>query len=265
MLKGDKLNSNVLSKEIYMQKLWQKLSFVAVVASMGVMSGAVAQTQDFKVNSDFLESGAGLQTDLGNVTFSKIAPVQNQTKADARQQLSDFVKNIKSATGLFAQQSTGGKKSGGNQSGSFAFERPGKFSWKVTKPFEQLIVSDGKVVYQYDPDLMQVTERGVKQAMGASPASILFGKGSLEQNFNVKVLPEKEGMVWLRATPKVPDAGMSYIDIAFANNLPAELRILDSFGQTTIIKLRQFKPNADIPASTFRFNAPAGVDRVRLD
>lgn len=245
-----------------MSRLWQKLGVVTVLMTLGFTSSVSAQ--DFNVDESSLAPNTGLQTDLGNVTFSKIEPVQNQAKGDARQQLSDFVKNIRSATGFFAQQSTGGKQSG-NQSGSFAFERPGKFSWKVTKPFEQLVVSDGKVVYQYDPDLMQVTERNVKQAMGASPASILFGKGSLEQNFTVKALPEKEGMVWLRATPKVADAGMSYIDIAFANNLPAELRILDSFGQMTIIKLRQFKPNVSIPAKTFRFDAPDGVDRVRLD
>lgn len=224
-----------------------------------------AQAQDFTINSDLLAPGTTLQTDLGDVKFSEIPKVVNQTKTDARQQLRDFVKQIKSASGQFAQQTVGGSKAKPAQSGTFAFERPGKFSWKTTKPYEQSVISDGKTVYQYDPDLMQVTERSTKNAVGASPASILFGTGSLDDNFNVKVLPEKEGMVWLRATPKVADAGMSHIDIAFANNLPAELRILDSFGQTTSIKLRNFKSNAAISASTFRFTAPKGVDRVRLD
>ncbi|MDO5678810.1 MAG: outer membrane lipoprotein chaperone LolA [Pelistega sp.] len=224
-----------------------------------------AHAQGFTVNSDLLAPGAGLQTDLGEVKFTEIPKVVNTTKTDARQQLRDFVKNIKSASGQFAQQTVGGSKAKPAQSGTFAFERPGKFSWKTTKPYEQSVISDGKTVYQYDPDLMQVTERSTKNAVGASPASILFGTGSLDDNFNVKVLPEKDGMVWLRATPKVADAGMSHIDIAFANNLPAELQILDSFGQTTSIKLRNFKSNAAISASTFRFTAPKGVDRVRLD
>ena len=71
-------------------------------------------------------------------------------------------------------------------------------------------------------------------------------------------------MVWLRATPKVADQGMSYMDIAFANNLPAELRIRDSFGQTTTIKLRNFNANARISASEFSFTAPKGVDVVNM-
>lgn len=225
----------------------------------------VAQAQDLNVGGDLLAPGATFQSDLGGVKFSEIPEVVNSTKTDARQQLRDFVKQIKSASGQFAQQTIGGSKAKPVQSGTFAFERPGKFSWVTTKPYEQSVISDGKTVYQYDPDLMQVTERSTKNAVGASPASILFGTGSLDNNFNVNVLPEKDGMVWLRATPKVADAGMSYIDIAFANNLPTELQILDSFGQTTSIKLRNFKQNAAISASTFRFNAPKGVDRVRLD
>lgn len=241
-----------------MKKIAQIL-FVSVV-----VFGTQAYAQDFKVNGELLGTEATFQTDLGKVTFSEIPQVENTVKSDARQQLSEFVKNIKSATGQFAQSTIGGKAKP-VQSGTFAFERPGKFSWKVTKPFEQIVVSDGNIVYQYDPDLAQVTERSVKDAVGASPASILFGTGGLEQNFNVKILPEKDGMVWLRAIPKVADAGMSHIDIAFANNLPAELSILDSFGQTTTIKLRHFKPNVAVPASSFRFIAPAGVDRVRLD
>lgn len=239
-----------------------------IITQMVFLSAATmasqAYAQDFKVESDLLGHETTFQTDLGKVTFSEIPQVENKVNSDARQQLSDFVKNITSATGQFAQATTGGKAKPA-QSGTFAFERPGKFSWKVTKPFEQSVISDGKFVYQYDPDLAQVTERSVKGAVGASPASILFGTGSLEQNFTVKTLPEKDGMVWLRATPKVADAGMSYIDIAFANNLPTELRILDSFGQTTTIKLRHFKSNVAVSAATFRFTAPAGVDRVRLD
>ena len=70
-------------------------------------------------------------------------------------------------------------------------------------------------------------------------------------------------MVWLRATPKVADQGMSYMDIALPIT-SAELRIRDSFGQTTTIKLRNFKSNARIPASEFNFKAPAGVDVVNM-
>ena len=198
--------------------------------------GSTAAMAQFTVSPDAFQEGIGSVQDIGEIQFTKIPDVKNTATTDAKQQLSDFVKNIKSATGQFAQQSSGSTQGQNTQSGRFSFERPGKFVWNVTKPYEQKVISDGQKVYQYDPDLAQVTIRGVQDSVGASPASILFGNSDLDDTFTVEVLPERDGMVWLRATPKVADQGMSYMDIAFANNLPAELRIRDSFGQTTTIK-----------------------------
>ena len=226
--------------------------------------GSTAAKAQFTVSPEAFQEGIGSVQDIGEIQFTKIPDVKNTATTDAKQQLSDFVKNIKSATGQFAQQSSGSTQGQNTQSGRFSFERPGKFVWNVTKPYEQKVISDGQKVYQYDPDLAQVTIRGVQDSVGASPASILFGNSDLDDTFTVEVLPERDGMVWLRATPKVADQGMSYMDIAFANNLPAELRIRDSFGQTTTIKLRDFKANANIPASEFSFTAPPGVDVVNM-
>lgn len=238
----------------------KKKALLATITLILATSSWGVQAQSMTVSPGFQLPEAGLNTDLQNLQFEEIPAVKNTVKADASQQLKDFVRNVKSASGQFAQQTTGS----GAQTGSFGFERPGKFYWNVATPYEQQVISDGKIVYQYDPDLMQVTQRPVDQAVGASPAAILFGSGSLDESFNVSVLPEQNGLVWLRATPKVPDAGLSHVDIAFANNLPAELVILDSFGQTTSIKMRNFKANAKIPASQFQFKAPAGVDTVRM-
>src|SRR5690606_32633675 len=89
--------------------------------------------------------------------------------ADATAQLRHFIDTVQSATGEFTQESmdkAAGKKA--PQNGAFSFKRPARFKWHVLKPYEQLIVSDGKVVYQYDPDLQQVTERSVDKSIGAS-------------------------------------------------------------------------------------------------
>ena len=185
--------------------------------------------------------------------------------ADAPAQLSSFVANVASATGDFAQQTTGGQaQSRPEQSGQFSFQRPGKFRWHVKKPYEQLIVSDGENVLQYDPDLAQVTQRTVDQSIGASPAAILFGSGSLEESFDVQPLPEDDGLQWLRATPRGPDAGFTHVDIGLRNELPARLLLLDAFGQTTRIDLFNIQANPQLPASQFEFTPPDDVDVVRM-
>src|SRR5690606_15661205 len=71
--------------------------------------------------------------------------------ADAVTQLRQFVNTVTSASGSFVQEQSSAERRTSSQSGVFSFERPGKFRWDVQKPYEQLTVSDGKRVYQYDP------------------------------------------------------------------------------------------------------------------
>ncbi|CAP41914.1 outer membrane lipoprotein chaperone LolA [Bordetella petrii] len=185
--------------------------------------------------------------------------------ADARAQLKSFVADIKSATGSFTQSTTGPQgRTQRPQSGTFAFQRPGKFKWAVSQPYEQLVVSDGQQLYQYDPDLAQVTSRKVDQAIGTSPAAILFGSGNLEQAFQVAPLPARDGLEWLRAKPRNADAGFAQVDIGMKDNLPVRVELLDAFGQTTRVELSNIQANPALPASEFRFTPPAGVDVVKM-
>src|SRR3546814_18614119 len=99
--------------------------------------------------------------------------------ADAPDQLRKFIADVPAAAGQFSQQRLDSQGQGKAQSGEFSFRRPGQFRWSVKKPYAQLIVSNGKTVYQYDPDLAQVTERNVDQYIAPSPAALLFGSCAL--------------------------------------------------------------------------------------
>ncbi|MER1968421.1 outer membrane lipoprotein chaperone LolA [Castellaniella sp. GW247-6E4] len=185
--------------------------------------------------------------------------------ADARTQLRDFIADVHTATGRFEQVMAGGQGAGRTQSGDFSFQRPGKFRWEVRKPYEQLIVSDGRSVYQYDPDLGQVIRRSARQAIGASPAALLFGSGALEDSFDLQAQPDRDGLQWLRALPKGGDAGFVHVDIGFADGLPRRLELLDAFGQTSHIGLEDIHANPTLPADRFRFQTPPGVDLVEMN
>ncbi|CAB3630593.1 Outer-membrane lipoprotein carrier protein [Achromobacter mucicolens] len=185
--------------------------------------------------------------------------------ASAQEQLRAFVASVTSATGSFSQYTVNDQgRTQPAQTGVFSFQRPGKFKWAVQKPYEQLVISDGRQVFQFDPDLAQVTERKVDAAIGTSPAAILFGSGSLEQSFDVSALPAKDGVDWLRAKPRTADAGFSRVDIGMKNNLPVRVELLDSFGQTTRVDLSAIQPNPQLPAKEFQFTAPKGVDVVKM-
>ncbi|GAA4336475.1 outer membrane lipoprotein chaperone LolA [Pigmentiphaga soli] len=214
----------------------------------------------------FVRTGTSLRRRIGAAALALAAALPaGAWAASAREQLNAFVAGTQSASGSFSQ-STRGPNSGTSalQTGTFSFQRPGKFRWQVSKPFEQLVVSDGKQLFQYDPDLSQVTVRDVGSAIGSSPAQILFGSGSLDQSFDLADQPGRDGLDWLRATPKSPDAGFARVDIAFKDGLPARLELQDSFGQVTQVSFSGVTRNPQLAADAFRFTPPKGVDVVRM-
>jgi outer membrane lipoprotein carrier protein len=125
--------------------------------------------------------------------------------ADAVDALRAFVRNVKTGKADFTQTVTspdGAKQK--TSSGSFEFDRPNRFRFDYRKPFEQVIVADGRKVWIYDADLNQVSSRQLSQALGATPAAVLAGT-SLEKDFVLANLPSQDGLDWAQATPKAKD------------------------------------------------------------
>ena len=145
--------------------------------------------------------------------------------ASAQEQLRAFVATVTAATGSFSQYTVNNQgRTQPAQTGVFSFQRPGKFKWAVQRPYEQLVISDGRKVFQFDPDLAGDGAQGGRRDPGTSPAAILFGSGSLEQSFDVSALPSRDGVDWLRAKPRTADAGFSRVDIGMKKNNPARAR-----------------------------------------
>jgi outer membrane lipoprotein carrier protein len=118
--------------------------------------------------------------------------------AAAIDQLREFAAGTKAARGEFTQQAvrTNGRL-GEVSTGSFAFQRPGRFRWEVLRPYEQLIVTDGDRMHFYDKDLRQVTVRKIGDSLAATPAEILFGSNDLDASFNLKEAGAAGGLEWL--------------------------------------------------------------------
>lgn len=148
-------------------------------------------------------------------------------------------------------------------SGSLWIERPGKFRWNYTAPYEQHIVGDGKQVWVYDVELKQAAVRRMQGALGATPAILLSGKGALDGVFTIKDLGHQGKLDWVQLTPKKSDGGFETIRIGFEKGKIQILEMIDGFGQTTRVTLRDAKENTRISADKFSFKPPVGVDVIR--
>src|SRR3990167_7678126 len=130
-------------------------------------------------------------------------------------------------------------------SGSFEFQRPGRFRFVYKKPFEQTIVADGQTLWFYDVDLNQVTQRPQAQALGTTPVALLASAAEVQ------------------AVPKAKDGQLQNGRVGFRGEQLAVLEILDSFGQRSSIRFDDLQPNPQLPASTFQFKPPVGADVLK--
>ena len=176
--------------------------------------------------------------------------------------LREFVRDVKSGQARFTQTVTspdGAKQK--NSSGSFEFARPNRFRFAYAKPFEQTIVADGEKVWIYDKDLNQASSRRIGQALGATPAALLAG-GSLEIDFDLAAMPAKDGLDWVKATPKAKDGAFQSVLIGFRGNDLAAVEIVDSFGQRSLLQFAQLAANVAIAPERFVFTVPPGADVI---
>ena len=177
-------------------------------------------------------------------------------------QLKGFLDTNRSARGMFEQTviAKSGRKPQ-KSTGIFALQRPGKFRWSYETPWKQLLVSDGDKLWSYDPDLNQDAVKKLGTAFGASPAALLAGQ-DLDRHFELKDGGTADGVEYVEALPRGGDASFERVRIGFVAKQPVNMEIHDSFGQVTHLRFTQFETNPALPATLFRFTAPAGADVV---
>lgn len=147
--------------------------------------------------------------------------------------------------------------------GTMQFERPEKFRWTYQKPYEQLIVGDGTQVWFYDPDLNQVTIRQFNIAIGSSPAALLAGSTTIEDNFELTELGLQNDIEWLEAIPKSKDSAFEFIQMGFSPEGMLKIMALrDNFGQTTLLTFSDLEKNPKLPADLFKFVPPDNADII---
>ena len=147
--------------------------------------------------------------------------------------------------------------------GTVSFRKPGRMRWEFSDPEKQTIVSDGETLYSYDPDLNQVVETPLKQALKSSSAtSFLLGIGNINHDFKARfTIPQTTGQIDLLLDAKT---GGYKIEVGLDQktyNL-ISLTLIDQLGDTTKVDFTDIHDNVELPDSMFAFKVPAGADIV---
>jgi outer membrane lipoprotein carrier protein len=200
-------------------------------------------------------------------------------QADGLGALELFLKTAASGRAEFSQIVTSPPREGQtartrNSSGTFEFQRPGRFRFVYGKPLPQTIVADGQTLWLYDVDLNQVTARAQASALGSTPAALIAAAPdlqALQAEYQLANAPERDGLQWVQATPRARDGQVQSVRVGLreveqGGRKTAELaalEIIDSFGQRSLLTFSKVQLNVTLPSETFRFKPPAGADVIR--
>lgn len=148
--------------------------------------------------------------------------------------------------------------------GNFMLMRPGKFYWQTNEPMQQLLVSNNKTIWLYDPDLETVNERAFTDDLRETPALLLSADiEQLRKSFTVTRDLKETSAEKYTLTPKVTEGMFQHLTLVFKAGQLSEFAIQDSLGQLTRCVLTNVQRNKTLPEEKFFFIPPEGVEILK--
>ncbi|HEY7884132.1 MAG TPA: outer membrane lipoprotein chaperone LolA [Cellvibrionaceae bacterium] len=147
-----------------------------------------------------------------------------------------------------------------SSSGSFVLQRPGRFYWHTSEPFEQYLISDQHTLWLYDPDLEQVTVRQVTEDIRKTPAMLLSDDvQSLTESFSIVYDENQEAQIFT-LTPHDGEDLFASLQLIFRQDRLHQIEVNDGLHQRTVFALDNTTYNRPVDESKFTFVVPEGVD-----
>jgi outer membrane lipoprotein carrier protein len=152
-----------------------------------------------------------------------------------------------------------------SSAGEVMFKKPGRMRWDYEKPDKSSYVTDGGVLWLYEPDDKQAFKQDLKGSQLPAALSFLTGKGKLANEFDIafagKTTYGAVGDYVLSLSPKTPQATVKSI-LFIVDPRTFDVResvITDAQGNTNDLLFSDIRVNTHVPENIFHFTPPAGV------
>ncbi|MGA1663479.1 MAG: outer membrane lipoprotein chaperone LolA [Methylophilaceae bacterium] len=146
--------------------------------------------------------------------------------------------------------------------GKVIFKKPHFFKWIYKKPHQNQIISDGEIIYIYDPDLSQVIMSQFSQSNSNNPSLIFFQK-NIEKFFKVTT-KSIDGELWYRCQSLSDDADYESLELKFdSQGKVLAMNIIDRLKNKILVNFEDIQTNIKINEATFLFNVPENVEIIK--
>lgn len=143
-------------------------------------------------------------------------------------------------------------------------QKPSSFYWERTSPYPELMVTDGRLIWRYEPDLEQVTIQPFDAELERTPIMLLNGNAQeIAATYDVTAAgPDERGISRFILVPRSPGRLFERLAVTFRNADLIEMQFEDSLGQQTSLSFQQIVRNQPLAADQFRFTPPGGVEII---
>jgi outer membrane lipoprotein carrier protein len=155
--------------------------------------------------------------------------------------------------------------------GTLTFKKPGRMRWDYEKPEPRMFLSNGQVLWLYEPTEKQAFKQDLKASQLPAALAFLMGKGKITDEFEVAFakqpkdakdkLPGRPEDIRLALSPKQPQS--TYKSILFVVDpkefLVRESVLVDAQGNSNHFVFDGIEVNTKVADSLFKWTPPAGV------
>jgi outer membrane lipoprotein carrier protein len=165
--------------------------------------------------------------------------------------------------------------------GEVLLKKPGLMRWNYRTPEARMYLSDGAVLWLYEPEDAQAFKQDLKSSQLPAALAFLTGTGKLAEQFEVEAVARtdpdfskligsgnpRDYLLALHPRQAQPQIKAILFVVEPDTFEVRETVITDAQGNQNDVLFSNIRTNTQIPASTFRFTPPAGVrviDTARL-
>ncbi|MCX7123975.1 MAG: outer membrane lipoprotein chaperone LolA [Gammaproteobacteria bacterium] len=172
--------------------------------------------------------------------------------------LNQLLQSFTSLQANFTETVQNGQGHGNMSQGTLMILKPNQFNWHILSPNEEWYISNGKQVWNVEPDLQQVTITPLGHNLSTTPLLLLGGEvQDINTLFAVTIIDANDYVL----VPKDPNSMIKKIKLSFdASGKIQLLEITNTLGQVSTLKFSNVKLNAVINARQFQYVVPVGMD-----
>ena len=144
--------------------------------------------------------------------------------------------------------------------GRVFFKRPGMMRWEYTEPEPVFYISDGNVLWSYQPEDQLVTRLNVRSSELYHQSRYLFGQGDLTEDFELsrgEALEEEADLYPLVLSPRQGSAELKSLTL-YVHLETGEIRrtqLIDPYDNLSVIRFERVEYRV-MEESVFEFTPP---------